>query len=417
MNDSRHPLPGDAPGRSPMQSKFPTGSTPAKAVTGGRKLLWFAGVPAVLCVLGLVALLEQAQAGKALAASTDVSLALPVNVVRAKQGKASNEVVLPGTVQAFDESPVYARTSGYIHEWYVDIGQRVRSGQLLALIDAPEVDQQLLHSRAMLSQSKANLSLAVVTARRYQELIEDNAVAQQQVDQNNQNLASQQANVKAAAADVASLEQQQVYEKVVAPFDGIVTERRTDTGNLINAGNSGPGAELFRVSKISTMRIFIPVPEQYSQQIQDGMHVSVELTELPGQRFDGEVTRSTRSINVMSRTLLVEVDVPNPNDTLMSGAYAKVHIEIPVPARPLLVPAGAILFQSAGPQIAVVNAKRKIELRKVSIGNDYGNSVEITGGITADDNIVANPPDYLVNGMPVAIRASGGNAKGQANHG
>jgi RND family efflux transporter MFP subunit len=399
-----------------MQSKSPTGSTPTMAVKDGRKLLWFAGVPAVLCALGLVALLEQAQASKALAANTHASLALPVNVVRAKQGKASNEVVLPGTLQAYEESPVYARTSGYVHEWYVDIGQRVRAGQLLALIDAPEVDQQLLHSRAMLSQSKANLSLAAVTARRYQELIKDNAVAQQQVDQNNQNLVAQQANVQAAAADVANLEQQQIYEKVVAPFDGIVTERRTDTGDLINAGNSGPGAELFRVSKSSTMRVFIPVPEQYSQQIQDGMHVSVELTELPGQRFDGQVTRSTRSINVMSRTLLVEVDVPNPNDTLMPGAYAKVHIGIPVPVRPLLVPAGAILFQSAGPQIAVVNAKRQIELRKVSIGNDYGNTVEITGGITADDDVVADPPDYLVNGMPVAIQAGGGNTKGQANH-
>jgi RND family efflux transporter MFP subunit len=411
MNDSREPLPGGGRETSPMGSKSPTMS-----VKGGRKLLWFAGFPAVLCAFGVIALFEQAQGSKALAANTQASLALPVNVVRAQQGKASNEVVLPATLQAYDESPVYARTSGYIREWYVDIGQRVKAGQLLALIDAPEVDQQLLHARAMLSQSQANLSLASVTAKRYQELIKDNAVAQQQVDQNNQNLVAQQANVKAAAADVANLQQQQIYEKVVAPFDGIVTERRADTGDLINAGNSGPGAELFRVSKISTMRVFIPVPEEYSQRILDGMHVGVELTELPGQRFEGQVTRSTRSINVMSRTLLVEVDVPNPNNTLMPGAYAKVHIGLPVPAHPLLVPAGAILFQSAGPQIAVVNAEHQVELRKVSIGNDYGNTVEITSGITADDNIVANPPDYIVNGMPVAIQGSGGNTKGQANH-
>jgi RND family efflux transporter MFP subunit len=378
--------------------------------------LWFAGVPALLCVLGLVASLNQARASKSLAANTRASLALPVNVIRAQQGGASNEIVLPATLQAYDESPVYARTSGYIHEWYVDIGQRVKAGQLLALIDAPEVDQQLLHSQAMLSQSRANLSLAEVTAKRYQELIKDNAVAQQQVDQNNQNLVAQRANVEAAAADVAGLKQQQVYERVVAPFDGIITERRTDTGNLINAGNSGTGAELFRVSKIGTMRIFIPVPEELSQQIQDGMGVSIELTELPGQRFEGRVARSTRSINVTSRTLLVEVDVPNPNDTLMPGAYANVHIGIPVPARPLLVPPGSILFQSAGPQIAVVNAEHQIELRKVSIGKDYGNTVEITSGITADDNIIANPPDYVVNGMPVSIQADSGNTKGQANH-
>ena len=383
---------------------------------GGRKLLWFAAVPAILGALGVVALLVQMQGSRALAATTQASLALPVNTIHASQGAASNEIVLPATLQAYDESPVYARTSGYIREWHADIGERVQAGQLLAVIDAPEVDQQLLHARAVLSQSQANLTLAKVTAERYRELIKDNAVAQQQVDQNNQNLLAQQANVAAAAADVTNLKQQQMYEKVVAPFDGIITERHADTGDLINAGNSGPGAELYRVSKTSTMRIFVAVPEEYSQRIQDGTHVSVELTELPGQRFDGQVTRSSQSINVSSRTLLVEVDVPNPDDTLMPGAYAKVHIGLPVPARPLLVPAGSILFQSAGPQIAIVNAEHQIELRKVSIGNDFGSTVEITSGITAGDDIVANPPDYIVNGMPVAIQDAGGNKRGGLNH-
>ena len=383
---------------------------------GGRKLLWFAAVPAILGALGVVALLVQMQGSRALAATTQASLALPVNTIHASQGAASNDIVLPATLQAYDESPVYARTSGYIREWHADIGERVQAGQLLAVIDAPEVDQQLLHARAVLSQSQANLTLAKVTAERFRELIKDNAVAQQQVDQNNQNLLAQQANVAAAAADVANLKQQQMYEKVVAPFDGVITERHADTGDLINAGNSGPGAELYRVSKTSTMRIFVAVPEEYSQRIQDGMHVSVELTELPGQRFDGQVTRSSQSINVSSRTLLVEVDVPNPDDTLMPGAYAKVHIGLPVPARPLLVPAGSILFQSAGPQIAIVNAEHQIELRKVSIGNDFGSTVEITSGITAGDDIVANPPDYIVNGMPVAIQDAGGSKRGGVNH-
>jgi RND family efflux transporter MFP subunit len=382
----------------------------------GRKLLWFAAVPAILGALGVVALLVQMQGSRALAATTQASLALPVNTIHASQGAASNDIVLPATLQAYDESPVYARTSGYIREWHADIGERVQAGQLLAVIDAPEVDQQLLHARAVLSQSQANLTLAKVTAERFRELIKDNAVAQQQVDQNNQNLLAQQANVAAAAADVANLKQQQMYEKVVAPFDGVITERHADTGDLINAGNSGPGAELYRVSKTSTMRIFVAVPEEYSQRIQDGMHVSVELTELPGQRFDGQVTRSSQSINVSSRTLLVEVDVPNPDDTLMPGAYAKVHIGLPVPARPLLVPAGSILFQSAGPQIAIVNAEHQIELRKVSIGNDFGSTVEITSGITAGDDIVANPPDYIVNGMPVAIQDAGGSKRGGLNH-
>jgi RND family efflux transporter MFP subunit len=382
--------------------------------TSGTRLLWFLIVPVLLCVFGLITLRGRSHSDKVLAANNQASMATPVDVIQANQGEASDEIALPATLQAYDESPVYARTSGYIRKWYVDIGQHVKSGQLLAVIDAPEVDQQLLHARAMLSQSQANLTLAAITAKRYQELIKDNSVAQQQVDQNDQNLAAQQATVAAASADVSNLEQQQIYEKVVAPFDGVITERHTDTGDLINAGNSGTGAELFRVSKTSTMRIFIPVPEGYSQQIHDGMHVTVELTELSGQRFDGQVTRSTRAINVPSRTLLVEVDIPNPTGKLMPGAYGQVHIKLAVPSRPLLVPAGAILFQAAGPQIAVVNAGHKVELRKVTIGNDFGNTVEITGGITAQDTLIANPPDYLVNGMPVTVQKSGGSTKGQA---
>jgi RND family efflux transporter MFP subunit len=382
--------------------------------TPGTRLLWFLVIPGLLCVLGLITLRGRSHSDKVLAANTQASMATTVDVIQANQGEASDEIALPATLQAYDESPVYARTSGYIRKWYVDIGQHVKSGQLLAVIDAPEVDQQLLHARAMLSQSQANLTLAAITAKRYQELIKDNSVAQQQVDQNNQNLAAQQATVAAASADLSNLEQQQIYEKVAAPFDGVITERHTDTGDLINAGNSGTGAELFRVSKTSTMRIFIPVPEGYSQQIHDGMHVNVELTELPGQRFDGQVTRSTRAINVPSRTLLVEVDIPNPTGKLMPGAYGQVHIKLAVPSRPLLVPAGAILFQAAGPQIAVVNAQHKVELRKVTIGNDLGNTVEITGGITAQDTLIANPPDYLVNGMPVTVQKSGGSTKGQA---
>jgi RND family efflux transporter MFP subunit len=362
----------------------------------------------------MLSLLDRAHAGKALLASNRASQALPVNVIQAQLSAASNEIVLPATLQAYDESPVYARTSGYVREWSVDIGQPVEAGQLLATIDAPEVDQQLLRARAVLSQSQANLTLATVTAKRYRELIKDNAVAQQQVDQNNQNLVAQAASVKAAAADVANLEQQQTYEKVIAPFAGVVTERHADTGDLINAGNSGPGAELFRVSKISTMRIFVPVPEQYSQEIRDGMRVSIELTELPGKRFDAAVTRSTRAINTASRTLQVEVDTPNPTGELLPGAYANVHIQLTVPKRSLLVPAGSLLFQAPGPQIAVVNSHNRLELHKVSIGNDFGNIVEITGGITAEDHIVANPPDYVVDGMPVAVQTPSRNPQGNS---
>jgi RND family efflux transporter MFP subunit len=296
--------------------------------------------------------------------------------------------------------------NGYVAKWYTDIGTHVQAGQLLAVIDAPQVDQQLAQARASLNQARANLSLADVTTKRYQDLIGSNSVSQQELDNNVQNQAVQNANVQSAMAQVAWLEQEQKYEKIIAPFDGVVTERQTDIGNLVNAGNGGTGTELFRVSRISTMRIFVAVPEAYSEQVNNGMQVKVELIALPGQFFSGKVTRSDHAINPTSRTLLVEVDVANPNGKLMPGAYAQVHFAMQSGVRPLIVPTGSILFQSAGPQVAIVNNKNQIELHKVMLGRDLGPSMEITGGITAQDQLVANPPDYIVDGMPVSIQPS-----------
>jgi RND family efflux transporter MFP subunit len=386
-------------------------STPSAASLPGSgpagkhsRLLWFLMIPLALCVLGLFTWFSKSRTQTALAASTQASAAEPVSVFRPQMGDLSDELVLPATLQAFSESPIYARTSGYVSHWYADIGQHVRNGEVLALIDSPEVDQQLIRSRATLNQAQANLKLAGVTTQRYQDLIKSNSVAQQEVDQNNQNLTSQSAAVVSAAADVKQLEQQQDYEKVTAPFSGVVTERRTDIGDLINAGNSGLGAELFRLSKIDVMRIFVSVPEAYSEQIVSGMHVSLQLTELPNQTFDGQVSRNNHAINLATRTLLVEVDVPNPAGTLLPGAYGQVHFKLASPTRPLIVPSGSILFQSAGPQVAVVTAKNTIELRKVAIGRDFGNTMEITNGISTQDSVIASPPDYLVNGMPVTVQ-------------
>lgn len=368
------------------------------------RLLWFLMIPLALCVLGLFTWFSKLRTQTALAATTQASAAEPVSVFRPQMGDLSDELVLPATLQAFSEAPIYARTSGYVAQWYADIGQHVSNGQVLAQIDSPDVDQQLIRARATLNQSQANLTLAGVTTQRYQDLIKSNSVAQQEVDQNNQNLTSQKAAVVSAAADVKQLEEQQGYEKVTAPFSGVVTERRTDIGDLINAGNSGTGAELFRLSKIDVMRIFVSVPEAYSEQIVSGMHVTVQLTELPDQTFDGQVARNNHAINLATRTLLVEVDVPNPNGKLLPGAYGQVHFKLTSPTRPLIVPSGSILFQSAGPQVAVVTAKNTIELRKVVIGRDFGNTMEITNGISTQDSVIASPPDYLVNGMPVTVQ-------------
>jgi RND family efflux transporter MFP subunit len=371
-----------------------------------KTLLWFLVIPAVLCVGGLLTMAARARSTKVLAAQTQASAAQPVAVFHAAPGEANQELVLPAMLQAFDESPVYARVNGYVAKWFTDIGTHVHAGQLLAVIDSPQVDQQLVQAHASLNQAQATLSLADTTTKRYQDLIVSNSVSQQELEQNLQNQSVQHANVQSAMAQVAWLEQEQRYEKIVAPFDGVVTERRTDIGDLVNAGNGGVGTELFRVSRIGMMRIFVSVPEAYSEQIQNGMKVNVELTALPGQMFAGTVTRSDHAINLQSRTLLVEVDVPNPANKLMPGAYAEVHFALHSTVRPLIVPSGAILFQAAGPQIAVVNSKQQIELRKVVLGKDLGGTMEITGGITQQDEVVDNPPDFLVDGMPVTVQHS-----------
>jgi RND family efflux transporter MFP subunit len=279
----------------------------------------------------------------------------------------------------------------------------VRKGDLLAEIDAPDVDQQLSQARAILNQAEANLQLAKITAARYQDLIQTKSVSQQEVDQNNQNLAAQQANVQAASANVGRLEQMQGFEKVYAPFDGVITERKTDFGNLINAGNDGTGRELFRVSQISTIRVFVNVPEEYSQQIADGASTAMDLTELPGKEFRGRVTRNSNAIDPASKTLLVEVDVPNPSGQLLPGAYANIHFKVPRGVVPLVLPNSSILFQSAGPQVAIVTPASQIELRKVTLGRDFGDTVEVLSGVTPKDAIVANPSDSLTSGAMVAV--------------
>jgi len=374
-------------------------------------LLWFLVVPVLLACSALLTAYARRTSSATLAATTATLASQNVNVIHAELGSPVTDLTVPGTVQAFSESPIYARINGYLRVWYVDIGAHVRKGQLLAVIDAPEVDQELNHARAMLAQARATLQLAQVTAPRYQDLIKSNSVSQQEVDQNNQNLASQGANVQAAAAEVSRLEQMQGFEKIYAPFDGVITARKTEIGDLINAGNSGLGAELFRISNIATMRVYVDVPEVYSEAIASGVRAAMEVASLPNRQFTGTVARTSHAIGVNSRTLLTEVDVPNPNGQLFPGAYAQVHFQLSLKAVPLVLPGNTILFQAAGPQVGVVNSQNRVELRKVTLGRDFGNRVEILGGISQPDAVIANPPDYLVDGMPVAVQTAPGNGK------
>jgi RND family efflux transporter MFP subunit len=376
---------------------------------------WFLVIPALLLFGGAAVLLLRSRESRALAATNAASIAEPVSVTYPQQRAANGDISLPSTLQAYADSPIYARTSGYLAHWYVDIGTHVRQGQLLAVIQSPEVDQELNQARAMLSQTRANVTLAEVTAKRYQDLIHTNAVAQQEVDTSSQSLSAQQAALQANDANVKRLEQMQSFERVVAPFDGVITQRLINEGDLINAGNGGNGAQLFRISKISTMRVFIPVPEVYGSQITPGLKAELTLTELPKDKFDGAVVRTSHSIDPGSHTLLTEIDVPNPTGKLLPGAYANVHLQLAHQPQELVVPTGAVLFQAAGPQVVIVDANNRLELRKVTVGNDLGNTIQITGGLATTDRIVASPPDYVVNGMPAAIQSqAGGNAGGSA---
>src|SRR5579862_3971585 len=330
----------------------------------GKRLLWFLVIPVLLAGWAFFGMQTRQRENQQLANTTKALDVQPVRVIHAERGQTSSDLALPGMIQAFSQSPIYARVDGYVRTWYVDIGAHVTKGQLLAEIDAPEVDQQLNQARAVLNQAQTSLALAKVTAPRYQELIKTNSVSQQEVDQNNQNLAAQAANVQAATAAVGRLEQMQSYEKIVAPFDGVITERKTDFGDLVNAGNAGVGRELFRISQNDIVRVFVTVPEEFSKQVRPGIRASMDILSLPNRRFAASVTRTADSIDVTSRTLTVELDVPNPSGQLLPGAYANVHFQLPLGAAPLVVPASTILFQANGPQVGVVNARIKSSFEK-----------------------------------------------------
>jgi RND family efflux transporter MFP subunit len=374
----------------------------------GKRLLWFLLIPAVLGASAFFGVHARQQQSQQLAGTTKSLEVQSVNVIHPQRGQSNSDLTLPGMIQAFSQSPIYARVDGYVRNWHVDIGAHVTKGQLLAEIDAPEVDQQLNQARAMLKQAETSLGLAQATAPRYQELIKTNSVSQQEVDQSNQNLAAQTANVQAATAAVSRLEQMQGFEKIAAPFDGVITQRKTDFGDLVNAGNAGVGRELFQISQASIVRVFVTVPEEFSQQVRTGTKASMDLTSLPNRHFAAAVTRTTDAIDANSRTLTVELDVPNPSGELLPGAYANVHFQLPLNVVPLVLPASTILFQADGPQVGIVNGQSQVGLRRVTLGHDFGETIEVLAGVRPADAVIANPPDSLTSGMRVTVQSSSG---------
>ena len=325
-----------------------------------------------------------------------------VNVVHAKPGGNVEDVMLPGNAQAYVATPVYARTNGYLKSWNFDIGARVKAGQLLAVIETPEVDSQLDQARADLATAQANYELARTTAARYQTLFQSDSVAKQDVDDRVGDLHAKKAMLDSATSNVRRLEEMQHFQKVYAPFDGVITARNVDLGALINAGANAPGKELFDIAATNRLRVYVNVPQQYSRDVKPGGTAELTQAEFPGRRFPGKIVRTSGSIDPVSRTLLTEVDVDNPSGELLAGAFLSVHLKLKSETAGLVIPVNTLIFRSDGEQVAAVR-NNKAELVRITIGRDYGTEVEVLSGLTAQDAIIETPSDSLTSGTEVRV--------------
>jgi RND family efflux transporter MFP subunit len=389
-----------------------TNQEPLAPIPSGSSRWWVIGLAAAVLVLGFIiysGIHERAQAESRLGASTEQAAVPTVSVVQPTSNTAGKEVVLPGNTQPFNDTPIYARTNGYLKRWYVDIGAHVVQGQLLAEIETPEVDQQLEQARADLKNAQANEQLAQITAARWQNLLKTNSVSKQETDQAVSDLSARQATVDSMAANVHRLEQLQSFEKVYAPFAGVITARNTDIGALINAGAGGVPQELFHMAAVNRLRVYVAVPEVDSLAAQTGARATLTLDEFPGETFQGTIVRNSDSIDLASRTLNVEVDVDNAQGRIRTGAYIFVHLKVPEhsSAQSITIPANTLLFRSEGLRAGVVRNGRA-ELVPITIGRDYGATVEVVTGLQPADQVIVNPSDSLTSGSPVQVSKAGG---------
>jgi RND family efflux transporter MFP subunit len=429
MLDSEPMLETPISSKHANQPILPT--TPAKGPRALRMVLLL--VLAVLIAAGIVfwginARIQTASAVK----ETTRELAIPaVAVIHPKPGVVKDEVVLPGNIQAFTDSPIYARSSGYLKQWNVDIGGHVKAGEVLATIEAPELDQQVRQAKATIQQTQASLDQAIanqqqgkaneeiarVTAQRWQNLVAKGAVSKQENDQYQaqyqaqvanlnaleQAIAAARSNIAVAEANLGRLQEMQNYEIVKAPFDGVITARNVDVGALINAGNGGAAQELFHLAATAKLRVYVNVPQADSRAATPGLKSYLTLSEFPGRHFPGELVRTAGAIDTATRTLLTEVDVDNASGDLRPGAYAEVHLMIPEGSRSLILPVSALIFRSEGLRVGVVRDGNKAELVPVILGKDYGNEVEVVSGIVENDQVISNPPDSLSSGSTVQV--------------
>jgi RND family efflux transporter MFP subunit len=362
-------------------------------------------ITAVVVLAVLVFGIQSRLRAEATLRTLTAQMAVPsVSVVQPKAGIPVQEIILPGNMQPFISSPVYARTDGYLKKWYFDIGAHVKAGQLLATIQSPEIDEQLSQAKSTLATAEANLNLAEITKTRYEAMFQKHAVAQQDRDNAEGAYSANKAMVDADMANVRHYEALVSFEKVFAPFDGVITARNTDIGDLINSGSSSVAkTALFQIAQTGTVRVYVNVPEEYSRGIQPGQtQADIVLAEFPGQKFPGKVVRTADAINGTTRTLLTEIDLPNPGNTLLTGSYVEVHLRVPSQSSTFLIPVSTLIFRSEHLQVGIVR-NGKVELADVTPGHDFGSEIEVVAGLKADDKVVMNPPDSLVAGQQVNI--------------
>jgi membrane fusion protein, multidrug efflux system len=371
--------------------------------SAGRGKLLVAVALLILLIAGAITFLNRRTETNALAKETEAVAIPTVAVVQPHAESGNDELVLPGNLLAFEESPIFARTNGYLLRWYKDIGSHVQKGELLAAIDTPEVDQELSQARATREQIKAALALAKISADRWANLRKSDSVSQQEADQQSSGYDQALANLAAADANVRRLEQLESFKNVYAPFTGVLTRRTVDPGALINAGAQANGRELFDIALVDPLRVYVSVPQAYAPAMKVGVKAVVTLQEFPGQKFLGTIARTADAIDPATRTLNTEVDVPNKDGKLLPGSFGQVHFATGTSVRRLTIPVNAMLFRAEGAQVAVVDKDGKVHLRSINIGRDFGSTLEILGGIEESEQIVINPSDSLEDGQQVRV--------------
>ncbi|MGA3102872.1 MAG: efflux RND transporter periplasmic adaptor subunit [Terriglobales bacterium] len=382
--------------------------TPAPA---GRGSILMGAALLILITAGVVTFINRKGETDALAKETEVIAVPTVGVTHAQSEPGNDELILPGNLQAFEESPIFARTNGYLLRWYKDIGSKIEKGELLAAIDTPEVDQELSQARATRDQVKSALGLAKISADRWANLRKSDSVSQQEADQQASGYTQAQANLEAADANVRRLEQLESFKNVYAPFSGVLTRRNVDPGALINSGAQATGKELFDIARVDPLRVYVSVPQAYAPSMKVGVKAVVTLQEFPGQKFLGTVVRTADAIDPATRTLNTEVDVPNKDGKLLPGSFGQVHFATGTAVPRITIPANAMLFRAQGAQVAVVDKDSKVRLHAIAIGRDFGATLEVLGGVDVSDQIVVNPSDSLEEGEAVHVaKPSSGDA-------